>query len=54
MHDDISSKLIAKQGGNHIHGHPGGSNTHIFDQKETPNIGNIQTTSQFVPFDNAN
>ena len=24
MHDDISSKLIAKQGGNHIYGHPGG------------------------------
>ena len=35
-------------GGNPIHGNPGGSNPHIL----TKNIGIIQITSLFRPFDN--
>ena len=43
---------LQNSGGNPIYGHPGGSNTQILT-KMTPNIGIIQITSQFGPFDNA-
>ncbi len=51
--DGIYSRLMAKQwgGGNPIYGHLGRSNTH-FLPKMNPNIGLMQITSQFGPFDN--
>ena len=50
-YDTISSGLIAKQG-NHILHQPE-DQIPRFNKKMTPNIGIIQITSQFGPFDNA-
>jgi hypothetical protein len=52
-HDGISSKLIAKKWGVTLYMVTPGVKHPNFDKKMTPNIGIIQITSQFGPFDNA-
>jgi hypothetical protein len=52
-HDGISSKLIAKQWGVTLYMVTPGGQIPKFWPKMTPNIGIMQITSQFGPFDNA-
>ena len=52
-HDGICSKLIAKQLGVTLYMVTPGGQIPKFWPKMTPNIGIIQITSQFGPFDNA-
>ncbi len=52
-HDGISSKLIAKQWGLTLYMVTPGGQIPNFWPKMDPNIGIMQITSQFGPFDNA-
>ncbi len=52
-HDVISSKLIAKQWGITLYMVTPGGQIPKFWQNSTPNIGIMEITYQFGPFDNA-